>query len=61
MSVQRWMLRALKSERRARKAERRAELAERIVSATIKRLTDEELLQVREEIRGGGENERTAE
>lgn len=50
-----WMLRAMRAELRARKAEHRAALAERVVQAAIKRMSDDELLEIRQEI--GGDND----
>jgi hypothetical protein len=52
VSLQRWMVRALRAELWGRRQQRRAELAERVAAAAMKRLSDDELLEIRHEIGG---------
>jgi hypothetical protein len=49
------MVRALRGELRASKAEKRAALAERLAAAAMKRLSDDQLLELKKEI--GGETD----
>jgi hypothetical protein len=55
MSLRRWMLRAMQAERRARLAERRARLAEMLAVAAMGRLSDSDLLAVRDEMGGNAD------
>jgi hypothetical protein len=57
MSVRHWMLRALRAEMRARQAERRAHLAEMLAVTAMGRLSDGDLLAVRDEIGGNASDD----
>ena len=48
-----WRLRALRAERRARRAERSATLAQHLAVAAIKRLSDDALVDLRNEMGEG--------
>lgn len=50
--LQRWMIRALRAERRAAREEKARHLAERVAGAAMKRLSDSELIEVRDELAG---------
>lgn len=53
MSLRQWMVRALRAERRARSAERRARLAESVATAAMRKLPDDKLRELRDELEGG--------